>query len=49
MTNDKLFHISGDSEDSYIDEDENGGDGPQLRTVSINHIGGVNRIRVSFG
>jgi len=41
----KIISEDSDSEDSYIDEDENGGDGPHLRTVSINHIGGVNRIR----
>ena len=43
---DTINYLSGDSEDSFIDDDEENSDGPKLQTVSINHIGGVNRIRV---
>lgn len=44
MSNLTKISEDSDSEDSYIDDDEDI-DGPQLRTVSIHHMGGVNRIR----
>ena len=41
-----LFFVTGDSEDEDIIEDE--ADGPNMRTASIRHIGGCNRIRVCY-
>jgi len=45
MSNMTKISDDSDSEDSFIDDDEENSDGPKLQTVSINHIGGVNRIR----
>lgn len=39
------YSIVGDSEGSYIDEEE---DNPILKTYSFKHVGGVNRTRVSL-
>lgn len=38
----KITEDESDSEDSYIEDEE---DGPKLKTVSLTHVGGVNRVR----